>query len=206
MVEKIAKRFKIVRCDIVRDSTKELRRKVVRKYPGYRTGKVRLHRCITTNGVVKNNGELVMGRGCAGQARDKWPNIAIDLGKLVKIYGNRPFMLPYNVTSFPTKWHFKEIADQNLIKNSFNILLRTCLQMNDPFPEGSRDGVWHTFLLPKPGCKNGRLSWDSVSGMLEHMLWFFEYSFLLSGRNGPFLQDSLMEGKKFIIIVDREDG
>ena len=35
---------------------------------------------ITTNGVVKKNGELVMGRGIASQAKQRYPDIPKILG------------------------------------------------------------------------------------------------------------------------------
>ena len=49
--------------------------------------------CITTNGFVKSNGECVMGRGCAKKIRQYYPNIAFDLGKLVKTEGNKVHLI-----------------------------------------------------------------------------------------------------------------
>lgn len=44
--------------------------------------------CITTNGFVKTNGELVMGHGIAKQIQNHFPNITKELGTLVKSKGN----------------------------------------------------------------------------------------------------------------------
>jgi len=44
--------------------------------------------CITTNGFTKSNGDCVMGRGCAKQAKEKWPKVPFDLGKLIRKNGN----------------------------------------------------------------------------------------------------------------------
>ena len=45
--------------------------------------------CITTNGVVKRNGEAVMGRGVAQQATEPIDGIAKDLGSYIRNHGNR---------------------------------------------------------------------------------------------------------------------
>ncbi len=45
--------------------------------------------CITTNRVVKSNGEAVMGRGVAQQATELIPGIAKDLGSYIRNHGNR---------------------------------------------------------------------------------------------------------------------
>jgi len=37
-------------------------------------------RVITTNGFVKNNGEAVMGRGCAREAARKYPRLPLFWG------------------------------------------------------------------------------------------------------------------------------
>lgn len=41
---------------------------------------------VTTNRVIKRNGELVMGAGVAKQARDLWPHLPSDFGKAITIF------------------------------------------------------------------------------------------------------------------------
>ena len=50
--------------------------------------------CITTNGIVKKDGRLVMGAGIAKEARDRCVDINLDLylGSLVTEHGNHVFM------------------------------------------------------------------------------------------------------------------
>lgn len=50
--------------------------------------------CITTNGWTKRNGSCVMGRGCADNARKRWPGIEYALGDALK-RGNTPHLLTY---------------------------------------------------------------------------------------------------------------
>src|SRR5271166_3809818 len=50
--------------------------------------------CITSNGQYRPDGRAVMGGGCAKTAVDKWPQIAIRLGKCLKNFGsNVPFVI-----------------------------------------------------------------------------------------------------------------
>lgn len=114
--------------------------------------------CITTNSVVKNNGHAVMGRGIALQA-DNMFNISAKLGKYIKAYGNRPFNLgvayrnniPFYLLSFPTKYHWKEDSDINLIIDSAYKLM----EMIDKFKIPK-------IYLPPVGCGCGKLSWDNI--------------------------------------------
>lgn len=81
--------------------------------------------CITTNGWTKKDGSCVMGRGCADEAKKRWPGIEFSLGSALA-RGNTPHLLtyateksggrevvlpvpdtyhvvPYHVVSFPVK-------------------------------------------------------------------------------------------------------
>lgn len=114
--------------------------------------------CITTNGIVKNNGECVMGRGCALEATRKVPGIAKVLGQHIKSHGNVPVFLVRNILSFPVKHHWRDEADISLIERSANWL------------EAFAD--YHpmtTFILPRPGCGNGRLTWEQVKPVIEFL-------------------------------------
>ena len=50
-------------------------------------------RAITTNGSIRRDGSCVMGRGCAYEAKSRYPGIDQRLGKLIRTYGNRVMRL-----------------------------------------------------------------------------------------------------------------
>jgi len=115
--------------------------------------------CVTTNSVVKQNGELVMGRGVALDAATRYPSIPKKLGDLVKQYGNKPFIFfDEKIISFPTKHHWKNPSDIELIiKSSKSIALLAEIYNL-------------TVFLTRPGCGNGGLQWDSVKLQIEPYL------------------------------------
>jgi len=114
---------------------------------------------VTTNGTVKRNGACVMGRGCAREAKQKYPGVEFLLGKYLRRYGNRPFLLHLNLASFPVKHDWWDLADYHLIAQSACLLLDTV----------NRRG-YNDVVLPRPGCGNGGLSWKSVRKILEPIL------------------------------------
>jgi len=81
--------------------------------------------CITTNGYVKKNGGVVMGRGCALEATKRWPGVedlvahSLSGGKNVPTLLTLPqeenpnitllptpmanYIVPYHVVTFPVK-------------------------------------------------------------------------------------------------------
>lgn len=121
--------------------------------------------CIPTNGIVKKNGSAVMGAGLAKQAKNKWPGIDVQLGHYLSNLGNMVcglLKIPDKdcwVISFPTKNHWKDPADLELIKQS-------CEQLGvlaDTFK-------WEYVFLPPVGCGLGGLSIDVVKPALEELL------------------------------------
>jgi len=117
-------------------------------------------RCITTNGFVKKNGECVMGRGCAKEARDKFPGFSKELGTRIKNEGNHVFVFnDQKLFTFPVKHNWWEIAGLDLIKRSVTEL-------------GWYVGAGNpkdTFLMPRPGCGNGGLKWEDVKPLLQDL-------------------------------------
>lgn len=117
--------------------------------------------CITTNGVLKRNGELVMGKGIALEAIQKFPTLGKLLGHHVKCNGNIPTVIDFGdvkIASFPTKHHWKFNSDIQLIEESA-ILLKNIL----PFD------VKHV-AMSRVGCGNGNLDWNDVKKVLEPIL------------------------------------
>ena len=116
--------------------------------------------CVTTNGVVKKNGELVMGAGIALQAKNLFPAIPLKAGNAVKTYGNQVYYFTEeNLFTFPTKHHWREDSDIDLIKAS-------CWQI-------SAIAYAHEFnriYLPRPGCANGGLEWSYVESIIGNLL------------------------------------
>src|SRR3990167_85682 len=84
---------------------------------------------ITTNGYVKNNGQAVMGRGCAKEAANRWPFLPMILGEAIEKFGNEVFIWGLqdldenseqirfnNIITMPVKYNWWEPADLNLIE------------------------------------------------------------------------------------------
>lgn len=121
--------------------------------------------CITTNGMVKKNGEAVCGRGCAKEATYYIPGFAHMLGSYIKKNGNVPGMLQtgednVGVFIFPVKHVWWDKASTKLIKMGLKILATKAKQHPDT-----------TFVLPRPGCGNGKLNWETdVKPLCEDML------------------------------------
>uniref|UniRef100_A0A6M3X5E3 Macro domain-containing protein n=1 Tax=viral metagenome TaxID=1070528 RepID=A0A6M3X5E3_9ZZZZ len=118
--------------------------------------------CITTNGIVKKNGELVMGKGIALQAKQRYPRLAKHWGRYVNMSGNVPHMYEFNdvkLLSFPTKNNWMDKSDMSLIKSSTQLI-------------ANRSDLWYykSIALPRPGCGNGGLKWEDVKKEIEPIL------------------------------------
>lgn len=119
--------------------------------------------CVTTNGIVKSNGRLVMGAGVAKAFLNEYPNLDLELGQKVKQYGNIPFVIYKKgiaIVSFPTKHHWKHKSDIGLIMNSAKALSKIA---------SSR--FWTQIALPAPGVGHGGLDWSTqVKPNIERIL------------------------------------
>ena len=119
--------------------------------------------CVTTNGVLKRNGALVMGAGIALQARQMFPGIDAIAGPLVELRGNVVHPLwtanGTRIVSFPTKNNW-------LDQSSISLILRSAGQL----VELADNNHWGRVLLTRPGCGNGGLSWVVVRKVIEPLL------------------------------------
>ena len=121
-------------------------------------------RCITTNGFVKKSGEAVMGAGCAKEAAKLFPELPDKLGWFIKQRGNNVHMLGefdtmterMRLASFPVKHNWWEKADLALIEQSCQELLALAAM----YPHDT------VFVIPRPGCGNGKLRWEDVRPVL----------------------------------------
>lgn len=114
---------------------------------------------ITTNGQVTSKGEAVFGRGCAREARERFPGLPGRLGELLRREGNHVHDLGDGLVSFPVEHSPFENPDMRLIERS----ARELVEMAD------RKG-WRRVVVPRPGCGGGGLSWREVRPVLESIL------------------------------------
>ena len=115
---------------------------------------------IPTNGFVKTNGECVMGRGLAYQAKSKFTQLPLELGSHIKMMGNKVGVFSqYRLLSFPVKHNWWEQADLSLIEESCSYLAWTACFL--------RASV---VLVPRVGCGNGQLDWKDVRPVLNKYL------------------------------------
>lgn len=116
-------------------------------------------RGIPTNGIVKADGDAVMGAGLAKTVATAHPWIPAKLGALIEQHGNRPFNLGRGWVSVPTKDHWKDPSDLELIESSCHHLVT----MADKFE-------WRRVYLPKLGCGLGGLEWPQVAKVMSPIL------------------------------------
>jgi hypothetical protein len=116
--------------------------------------------CITTNGVIKKDGYLVMGAGIALQAKQRFPQLPSKIADAVSQHGNQTFYLPdENIFSFPTKHDWRDKSDIDLITRSAWQLVAITDKMG-----------FAQVYLPKPGCANGGLDWYEVEHVISEIL------------------------------------
>lgn len=119
--------------------------------------------CITTNGVLRRNGHAIMGAGVAKVCVERMPNAEALLGPKIRQNGNITQLIGYYndkpVLSFPTKNHWRDSSDIELIKQS-------CRDLIDYINTHNLQRV----LLPKPGCQNGGLDWSTVRAEITPLL------------------------------------
>lgn len=118
---------------------------------------------VTTNGVVKSNGRLVMGAGIAKEFRDMFVDIDLTFGKFVLKYGNIPCITKWGeqyLMSFPTKDNWKDYSKIELIEKSADLIKTTVDKMEDEV------NCCLTVLMTRAGCGNGGLTWSVVREIL----------------------------------------
>jgi len=119
-------------------------------------------RCVTTNGAVDKYNRAIMGAGVARQARDRYPQLALELGRVLRHDGNQVYYWPkIALFTFPTKNNnWRAPSDIELIKRSCGQLM-WLLDANTSIRRVN---------LPRPGCMNGQLLWEDVKPRISPLL------------------------------------
>lgn len=108
-----------------------------------------------------------MGAGVAKAFRDKFPWLPLSAGRLVRSYGNKCQIMGSTafegriipIVSFPTKQHWRDKSDISLIIKSSKELMG-CIECKK----------WNLVALPRPGCQNGGLQWETVKEAIDGIL------------------------------------
>jgi hypothetical protein len=114
--------------------------------------------CITTNGLVTEKGEAVLGRGCARQAQEHFPGLRLRLGEKISAGGNHVHQLGDGLVSFPVEESPWSAPYLRLIRRSAQELRAMADQ------EG-----WGQIVVPRPGCGGGGLVWKEVQPLLADL-------------------------------------
>jgi len=128
--------------------------------------------CLTTNNVIKKNGNLVMGAGVALEGANYFVNLPTLAGKLIRKYNveneNYFFLLLFNeswdikygnrtgIGLLQTKRHYKDNSSISLISNSVEHL--------NIAAERSKDFKFHSAM---PGVGLGNAPYDIVYAITQ---------------------------------------
>ncbi|WP_420640503.1 hypothetical protein [Candidatus Leptofilum sp.] len=132
---------------------------------------------ITTNSTIRQDGALVMGRGIAKQARDRFPGLAASLGRHILNTCGRlgdygllvsPRWPAAKLGAFQVKLYYSQPASLELIRHSTAIFCAWCAVHPDA-----------KVVLNYPGIGNGRFRREVVLpiiAQLPEQVTIWEYS------------------------------
>ena len=156
---------------------------------------------ITTNATITIRGTLVMGRGIARQAKERFPGLDVALGRQIQaLCGNQgiygllisPRWPAAKLGAFQVKRHYSQPASLELIRHSAAALYAWCAEHPDA-----------QVVLNFPGIGNGRLRRADVFGTTaafaqpDFLFGFFQLS--LSGRDVFRSRSGLQQVQLFLI-------
>lgn len=107
---------------------------------------------IPTNLVVRKDGHAVMGAGLAKEAADMFPGLSLALGNHIKTRDSELYVR-HPVICLPTKTHFKNPSDLNLIADG-------CTRLAQLSEAWYLVGHTNNVLVPRLGCGLGGLNWE----------------------------------------------
>ena len=151
---------------------------------------------VPTNGWVNKDGQAVMGKGIALQAKKLFKGFEYQFARLLTKHGNNLFYFEKpKLVTFPVKHSWKDKADFKLIESSCRQLV-TLLKLN---PELK-------VVMPKVGCGNGKRNWEDVAPIVNGILKDFEDRILIVDNGQGDSRYYRGKNKHNIIGEPEEDG
>ncbi len=127
---------------------------------------------VTTNSVIKSNGEAVMGAGIALQAAKRFPSLPKELADCMISVGHKiHYFLEYGIVAYPTKRHWKDKSDLDLI-------IAGAIQLKEDVKTFRYQQRPVKYFLPRLGCGNGGLEWHNVADAVRPYLDEPEFTFV----------------------------
>lgn len=114
----------------------------------------------------------MLGRGCALQARERFPDLPARLGVLLAAEGNHVHLLGDGLVSFPVEESPWANPDLRLIR-------RSAEELKDL---ADLQG-WDRIVVPRPGCGGGGLAWPDVKRLLVD-LFDARFTVISAGNTG----------------------
>jgi hypothetical protein len=113
------------------------------------------YRCIPTSGAVASDGTAVMDSGIALQAKQRYADLEVDLGRLLTARGNHVHELRPGLLSFPVKQYEWSGVVIDIVRRSANELQALV-------------GDAKT-LLPRPELKDEDVTWEALAEALSSL-------------------------------------
>ncbi len=113
------------------------------------------YRCIPCSGAVTSNGLAVMDSGLALEAKQRFRDLDVDLGRLLSSRGNHCHLFRPGLVSFPVKQYQWSELDLDIVRRSAREL---CTLVGDA-----------KTLFPRPTSAEANLSWDEVAKVLDFL-------------------------------------
>jgi hypothetical protein len=130
---------------------------------------------VTTNSVIKSNGEAVMGAGIALEAAQRFPNLPRELANRLRTIGNYVhYFMDYKIVTFPTKRHWKD-------KSELDLIIAGAAQLKKDLLTFRYQQRPIQYFLPRLGCGNGGLAWPDVAKAITPYLDEPEFTFVVRG-------------------------
>lgn len=137
---------------------------------------------VTINGDLTKTGRLVMGKGIALEAKTRIKGVDRVLGDAVASHGLQTLILSpanymprWDLYAFPTKHHWRDKADPDLIVKSAHelvYLVEKELMMVSAYiaDHPGYPPLYPNIYLPRVGCGAGGLRWEDVKPLIDPIL------------------------------------